>query len=58
MENTLLNIIENETFQRIAKFIMAEFYKWTLWEAFVILVKVGEMYSIIKSASHYLLVER
>ena len=54
----MLNIIENETFQRIAKFIMAEFYKWTLWEAFVILVKVGEMYSIIKSASHYLLVER
>ena len=49
VENTLLqwilqNILENQTFQRIAKFIMADFYE-------IDLVKVYEMYNILKSAS-------
>ena len=62
MENTLLqcilhNILENHTFQRIAKFIIADFYKIDFMKGIVISVKVDEMYSIWKSASHCLLVE-
>ena len=63
VENTLLqwilqNILENQTFQRIAKFIMADFYEMDFMKGIVILVKVDEMYNILKSASHCLLVER
>ena len=63
MENTLLqwilqNILENQTFQRIAKFTMADFYETVFMKGIVILVKLGEMYNILKSASHCLLVER
>ena len=52
VENTLLqwilqNILENQTFQRIAKFIMADFYE-------IDLVKVYEMYNILKSASLFI----
>ena len=63
VENTLLqwilqNILENQTFQRIAKFIMADFYEMDFMKGIVILVKVDEMYNILKSASHCLLLER
>ena len=50
-------ILENHTFQRIAKFIIADFYKIDFMKGIVISVKVDEMYSIWKSASHCLLVE-
>ena len=55
MENTLLqwilqNILENQKFQRIVKFM--DFMK-----GIVILVKVDEMYNILKSASNCLLAE-
>ena len=67
MENTLLqwilqNILENQTFQRIAKFIMADLYEMDFvemdFERHCYLVKVDKMYNILKSASHCLLVER
>ena len=63
VENTLLqwilqNILENQTFQRIAKFIMADFYEMDFMKGIVILVKVDEMYNILKSASHCVLIER
>ena len=63
VENTLLqwilqNILENHTFQRIAKIIMVEFHKMDFKEGIVILVKVDETYNILKTASHCLLVER
>ena len=63
VENTLLqwileNVLENQTFQRIAKFIMADFYEMDFMKGIVILVKVDEMYNTLKSASHCLLVER
>ena len=60
VDNTLLewilqNILEN---QRIAKFIMVHFYERDFMKGIVILVKVDEMYNILKSASHCLLVKR
>ena len=60
--NTLLrwilqNILENQAFQRIAKFIMADFYEIDFIKGIVILLKVDEMHNILKSASHCLLVE-
>ena len=63
VENTLLQwileyILENQTFQRIAKFIMADFYEMDFMKGIVILVKVDEMYNILKPATHGLLVER
>ena len=63
MENTLLgwilqNILENYTFQRIAKFVMLDSYEMDFVKVIVILVKVDEMRSILKSASHCLLVKR
>ena len=59
VENTLLhwilqNILENYTFQRIAKFIMVEFHKMDFKEGIVILVKIDEMHNILKTASHCL----
>ena len=53
-----LKNLENQTFQRIAKSIMADFYEIDFMKGTVILLKVDEMYSILKSASHCLLVER
>ena len=63
VENTLLqwilqNIFGNQTFQRIVKFIMADFCEMDFMRDIVILVKVDEMYYILKFASHCLLVER
>ena len=63
VENTLLQwiletILENQTFQRKAKFIMRDFYEMNFMKGIVILVKVDEMYNILKSTSHCLLVER
>ena len=61
-KNTLLqwimkNILENEPFQRIVKFIIWSIsMKWTSWK--VLVVKVDEIYNIFKFASHCLLVER
>ena len=51
-------ILENQTFQRIAKFIMADFFEMDFMKGIFILVKVDEMYNILDSASHYLLVQR
>ena len=36
------NILENQTFQKIAKFIIADFYKMDFMKSNVILVKVNE----------------
>ena len=57
VEKTLLkwilqNILENKTFQRIAKFILVDFYEMDFIKDIVILVKVDEMYNILKPASH------
>ena len=62
VENTLLqwilqNIFKNQTFQRIAKFIMADFYEMNFMKGIVILVNADKMYNIQPSASHCLLVE-
>ena len=48
VENTLLqwtlqNILENQTCQRMAKFVMADFYGMDFMKGIVILVKVDEM---------------
>ena len=51
-------ILKNQTFQRIEKFIMVNSYEMDFMNGIVILVKVDEMYNILKSASHCLLVER
>ena len=50
-------ILKNQTFQRIEKFIMVNSYEMDFMNG-IILVKVDEMYNILKSASHCLLVER
>ena len=42
----------------MAKFIMVDFYKMDFMKGIVILVKVDKMYNILKSASHFLVVER
>ena len=42
----------------MAKFIMVDFYEMDFLKGVVVLVKVDEMYNILKSASHCLLVER
>ena len=49
----LQNISENQTFQRIAKFIMADFYKMDFMKGIVILVTADEMYKIFKSPLAY-----
>ena len=58
----LQNILENQTFQRIAKCIMFDSYLQNgIHEGIAILVqllRVDEMYNILKSAGHRLLVER
>ena len=63
VKNTLLqwifqNILENQTFQKIVKFIMVDFYEMDFMNAIVVLVKVDETCNILKSTSHCLLVER
>ena len=49
------NILENYTFQRIAKFVMLDSYEMDFVKVIVILVKVDEMHGILKSASDCLL---
>ena len=64
VKNTLLkwilqNISENQTFQRTQKFIMTDFYEMDFMKGIIILIKVDEMYKILKkSPSQSLLVER
>ena len=63
VENTLFqwilqDILENQTFQRLGKFIMVDLYEMDFMKGIVKLVKVNEMYNILKSAGHCLLVER
>ena len=63
VKNTLLqwilqNILKNQAFQRIANFIMINFYEMNLMKGNVILVDVDQMYNIFKSASHCLFVEK
>ena len=58
-KNTLLKwILQNVLVQRIAKFIMVDPYKMELMKGVIIYVKVDVAYNILKSASHYFLVER
>ena len=62
-ENTLLqwilqNILQNQMLQRPTNFIMADFYEMDFIKDIVILVKVDEMYNILKSAGQCLLVKR
>ena len=52
------NLLGNQTFKRIAICIMVDSYDMDLMKGIVILVKVDEIYNILKSASHYLLVYR
>ena len=54
----LQKILENQTFQRIAKFIMFDYYKMDFMRCNATLVKVDEMYNILKSASHSVFDER
>ena len=42
-------ILENQTFQRISKFIMTDFYVMDFVKDIAILVKIDEMYNILKS---------
>ena len=49
----LQKIIENQTFQRIAKFIIVDCYDMAFMKGIVILVQEDEMYNMLKSASHY-----
>ena len=63
VKNTLLlwifqNILENQTFQRVANFITVDFYEMDFMKGIVVLVKVDDAYNILKSANHCLLVER
>ena len=54
----LQNILEDQTFQRIAKFMMTDSYEMDFMIGIVTLVKVDEIHNILKSASHCLLVKR
>ena len=48
----LQNILENQTFQWIAKFIMVDSYEMDFMKGIAVLVKVDKMYNILKSTSH------
>ena len=54
----LQTILGSLTFRRIAKFIMVDFYEMDFMKGIVILVTVDEMYNILKSLSHCLLIKR
>ena len=63
VKNTMLqwilqNVLEDQTFQRIAKFMMTDSYEMDFMIGIVTLVKVDEIHNILKSASHCLLVKR
>ena len=56
VKNTLLqlvlqDILENKSFQRIAMFIMVDFFKMDFPKGIVMLVKVDEMCNILKYAT-------
>ena len=58
MKNTLFqwilqNILENQAFQRIAKFIMVDFYEMDFMIGIVILVKVDEMYNSLLATVYW-----
>ena len=57
LQRILQKIFENQMFQRMAKFIMVDFYKMDFVKGIVILVKVDKMCNILISPSHCLLVE-
>ena len=48
---------KSDVSEKIAKFILVHFYEMDFMKDIVILVKVDEMYNILKSASHCLSVE-
>ena len=52
------SILENQIFQKMAKFIMADSYEMDFVNGVVILVKINDVYNILNSASQCLLVER
>ena len=54
----LQNILENQEFQRIGKFIMVNFYEMDFMKGIVMLVKADHMYNILSSDNHYLLFKR
>ena len=54
----LQNISKNQRFQEIAKFTLADFYEMDVINGIAILLEVDEIYNILRSASHCLLVER
>ena len=63
MKNTLTqwilqNIIEKQRFQRIAKFIIVDSDEMDFMKSNFVLVKLDEMYNILKSANHCLFAER
>ena len=43
-------ILENQTFQSIAKFIMEDFCEMNFMKSIVVLAKIDEMYNFLKSA--------
>ena len=47
------NISENQTFQRIANFVMVDFFEMDFMKGIVIFVKVDEMYNFLKSAVYW-----
>ena len=47
-----------QTFRRIAKFLMVDSKEMDFMKGIGILVQLDEMYNILKSANHCLLVER
>ena len=51
-------IMGNLTFQRISNFIMVDSYEMDFMNSIVTLVKVDEIYNILKSAGHCLLLKR
>ena len=63
MKNTLTqwilhNNLEKQRFQRIAKFIIVDSDEMDFMKSNFVLVKLDEMYNILKSASHCLFAER
>ena len=51
-------IMGNLTFQRISNFIMVDSYEMDFMNSIVTLVKVDEIYNVLKSAGHCLLLKR
>ena len=58
LQQILQNILENETFQRIAKFIMLHCCEMDFMKGIFTFAKVDEMYNILMFASYCLFVDR